>query len=234
MSVRWAVFTFRRRALGNSGNRLRLHRFFVMTISSTRRAQGADVHDLSSLLDVIDTQAGGGDLTLNDLLKAVGRRAYGPLLLLVGLVSISPAALIPGSTWAFAILTLVISAQLMLHKDRLWMPQRALRMKISGDKLCGFIRMSRPVARIVDKVLRPRLTALAEPPLVIVIALLCAIAGLITFPLGLIPLAPFVPGIAIAFFGLGLTARDGLVLLLGAAVMSGALWLLASRAGDLF
>ena len=40
-------------------------------------------------------------------------------------------------------------------------------------------------------------------------------AALITIPLGLIPFGPFVPSLAIVIFGLGMTARDGLILLLG-------------------
>src|SRR5690606_26330988 len=119
-----------------------------------------------------------------------GRRAYGPLLLIIGLVSISPATLIPGSTWLLAILTLLIAIQLALHKSTPWMPRKALDMKLSEDKLGKFIKAARPTARAIDKVVRPRFQFLAKPPWVIVVALLCVLAALITFPLGLIPIAP--------------------------------------------
>ena len=56
-------------------------------------------------------------------------------------------------------------------------------------------------------------------------AFACVALALITFPLGLIPLAPLVPGISIIFFGLGVTAKDGLVLLLGAVAFGLAGWL---------
>jgi hypothetical protein len=51
------------------------------------------------------------------------------------------------------------------------------------------------------------------------------VAALVTFPLGLIPLAPLLPGIAVVFFGLGMAARDGLWLLLGILAVGGAFWL---------
>jgi hypothetical protein len=41
----------------------------------------------------------------------------------------------------------------------------------------------------------------------------------------LIPFAPLAPGLAVVFFGLGMTARDGLWLALGTAVVGGAFWL---------
>ena len=77
----------------------------------------------------------------------------------------------------------------------------------------------------VDALLKPRLTFLSKPPFVNLVALLVIGAALITFPLGLIPLAPLAPGLAVVFFGLGMTARDGLWLLLGTLAVGGAFWL---------
>ncbi len=198
--------------------------------------QTADVHDLNSLLDVLQNkidddkaQGGDGQLTLREVLEVIGRRAYGPLLLIIGLISISPATLIPGSTWAFAVLTLLISVQLLFHSATPWLPKGALDMQLSEERLGGFVQKARPTARVIDKIVRPRWQFLAKAPWVYGIALLCIVAALVTFPLGLIPIAPLIPGLAITFFGLGITARDGILLTLGACVMGGALWLLASH-----
>ena len=43
------------------------------------------------------------------------------------------------------------------------------------------------------------------------------------FPLGLVPFAPLAPGVAIVIFGLGMTAKDGLFLLLGSVWAGGLL-----------
>lgn len=80
-------------------------------------------------------------------------------------------------------------------------------------------------ARRIDAMLIPRLLFLSEPPFANLAGLACALAALATFPLGLIPVAPLAPGIAISFIGLGLFARDGLLLLAGGGVLGGALWL---------
>ncbi|MGE0828195.1 MAG: exopolysaccharide biosynthesis protein [Hyphomonadaceae bacterium] len=83
---------------------------------------------------------------------------------------------------------------------------------------------ARPWAQRIDRVLKPRLTFLATAPFVFLIALACIAAALVTFPLGLIPFAPLAPGFAIVFFGLGMTARDGLFLALGLAAVGLAGW----------
>ena len=73
--------------------------------------------------------------------------------------------------------------------------------------------------------MRPRLEFFAERPWGLIIAFMCAMAALITFPLGFIPLAPFVPGLAIVLFGLGLTARDGVLLAAGMGALAVGVWL---------
>jgi hypothetical protein len=197
-----------------------------------------DVHDLTSLLDVIEDKIGSegetresGEkfITLEQMLEQIGRRAYGPLLLIIGLISISPATIIPGATTVFATLTLLIAVQLLLHRKRPWLPKFALRMKLSEQKLDKFIRACRPATRVIDKIIRPRLTFLSEQPCVTVIALLVVLAALITYPLSFIPIAPLLPGLAVCLFGLGLTARDGLLLAIGAGLMGFAGYVVGTR-----
>lgn len=195
-----------------------------------------DIHDMSSLLrvlhDKVERDEANGDgkhISVREVLDLIGRRAYGPLLLLVGLISVSPAALIPGSTWALALLTVLIAAQLLFLRKTPWLPSAATKIKLSEPQLGRFTTMARPTANFLDTIIRPRLQFMADPPWVIGVALLVILSALITFPLGLIPLAPLAPGLAIVLFGLGLTARDGVLLLVGAAVVSGAFWLLLAR-----
>ncbi len=197
---------------------------------------GADIHDMSSLLGALedkverDTADGGGKkISVREVLDVVGRRAYGPLLLLIGLISISPAALIPGSTWALALLTLLVAGQLLFMRKTPWLPSAASKIKLSEPQLGKFTKAARPTAKVLDKIIRPRLEFLAEPPWVAGVAVLLILSAIVTFPLGLIPIAPLLPGLAIVLFGLGLTARDGVLLLLGAAVVGGAFWLVFTR-----
>ncbi len=195
-------------------------------------ARRSTVHDLTSLLDALDSKTTGvanATVSIREILELIGRRAYGPLLLIVGLISISPATIIPGATWAFATLTLIIAVQLLFHRKTPWLPRSALEMTLSEQKLSEFVKAARPTAKFVDTVVRPRLQFLTQAPAIWLIALLIIGASLITYPLGLIPVLPVIPGIAIVFFGLGLTVRDGILLSFGALVMGAASWLLYTR-----
>jgi hypothetical protein len=161
------------------------------------------------------------------ILNAVGRRAYGPLLLVIGLFAISPITLIPGMTWLAAFVTLLIAGQMALGLKRPWLPQRLLETRIPRDVLHKGLEKGRPWADRIDKLLKPRLTFLTAPPFVNLIALVCVAAALITIPLSMIPIAPILPSAAIVLFGLGMTARDGLWLSVGLALCAGAIWLVA-------
>lgn len=185
------------------------------------------------MLDVIESRLtesqDGGDMTqipVRELLNAVGRRAYGPLLLSIGLFSISPVTAIPGLTWASAAVAALIAGQMALGMKLPWLPRRMLDANAPCGPLLRFIKHARPTARVIDRFIRPRFTFLAAPPFVNLIALLCLGAALITIPLGLVPFAPIIPGLAILLFGLGMTAKDGLLLMFGVASVAGATALL--------
>lgn len=189
--------------------------------------------NLNDVLDEIeetaDAQPASLPLTLGDLLNSVGRRSYGPLLLVIGLFAISPATALPGLTWASAVVTLIVAGQMALGLRHLWLPKSALKLRIGRRDVHAGVEKTRPAARWVDHLLKPRLQFLSKPPFVNLVALMCLGAALITFPLGLVPLLPLIPGIAIVAFGLGVTARDGVWLLLGMVIVGGAFWLALPR-----
>ncbi len=185
--------------------------------------------NLSDVLDEIAQKVEEDEtpeqLTLGEVLDAFGRRSYGPLLLVIGLFAISPATIVPGMTWFAAALTLLVAGQMAIGLPRIWLPRKALQTPLPREAVQQGIEKSRGLANRIDGLLRPRLTFLSHPPFVNLVALLCIAAALLTFPLGLIPVAPLVPGIAVVFFALGATARDGVWLLLGMAFVGGAIWL---------
>jgi hypothetical protein len=189
-------------------------------------AAEARPENLTSILDRLakrieddGPEAKSRKLSLGEILDVVGRQAYGPLLLIVGIMSISPLALIPGSTWAFALLTLLIAAQMAVNLKHPWLPRQALRFSFPEDKICGAIEKVRPWTRAVDKVVKPRFEFLAHEPWLLLVAILAIAAAIVTFPLSLIPFAPLIPGLAVILVGLGVTARDGLVLGLAIVVV---------------
>jgi len=167
-------------------------------------------------------------VSFGDILGTVGRRSYGPLILLIGLFAVSPLTVVPGMTWFAAAITLLIAGQMLIGRRNPWLPGKALAMSMPRRLLVKGVDKARPVAKAIDLLLKPRLTFLTQPPLVNVIALMVIAAALVTFPLGLVPGGPVMPSIAVFLFGLGITARDGLVLTAGAALVGLAGWGLLS------
>jgi hypothetical protein len=180
------------------------------------------------LLDTVEALAANHDvgdacdIRVGDLMSAIGRRSYAPFLLLLGLFSISPATILPGMNWLVASITLVLTVQMTIGARHPWMPSNLLDTKLTRASVRKASQFARPWAARLDRLFRPRLCFLTEAPLVNLAGLFCTLAALTTFPLGLVPLGPVAPGLAITLVALGLFFRDGLLLLIGAAVVAGA------------
>ena len=183
-----------------------------------------NIKNLQTLIASLVEQTTGNSVSIEDLLNAVGRRAFGPLLLLLGFIAISPLTIVPGTSWLVAFVTLLIAIQVLIGQERPWLPKKALAVSFPREALIkGADVMAKP-ARIVDSFLKPRIGVLTEPPFVQLVSILAIIAALISFPLGLVPFGPILPGLAIMLIGLGLTARDGIMLLLAGGAMVGAIY----------
>lgn len=192
------------------------------------------VYNLGSLLESLESRTSGEEVTVSDLLDAVGRRAYGPLLLLLGFISITPVTLIPGVNWLLALLVMLIALQIVVGKAYPWVPSRLLRIRFSRSAMLKGVEQATPYACQVDRFLKPRLVFLTEPPFVQLVGMVCLTAALVTFPLGLVPLGPVLPSITVLLFGLALTARDGFLLILSGLVLVGAIWLAVRVASQFF
>ena len=107
-----------------------------------------------------------------------------------------------------------------------WLPRRALDFSFPRKHLVSGIHMIEKYAHAVDQILKPRLTFLTQVPFINLVALACVAAALITFPLGLVPFGPFLPGLTVLLFGLALTARDGVLLIIAVGSLVGAAMLL--------
>ena len=171
------------------------------------------------------------DISVRELLNAVGRRAYGPVIMLLGFVSISPLTIVPGATWLVAVLILVIAIQIVLGMQFPWVPKKVLETQFQKKFLTQGVEAALPWAKRIDKFTRPRLTFLTASPFIQFVALGCVAAALVTFPLSFFPFAPVLPGIAILLFGVGLAARDGFFLILSGVALAVAT-IVAIRVGD--
>ena len=171
--------------------------------------------EVTSLGDVLDrlelAQKDGEVVRFEALLEAMGRRSFGPMLLVPGLLVLSPVSGIPGVPTLCGAIVFLIAVQLLIGRKYFWLPGWILNRGISYKVFKRSLAVLRPVGRVVDKVLRQRLVWVAESAGVHVVATACVFVAVTMPPLELLPFAATAAGVAITAFGLALIGRDGLL-----------------------
>lgn len=186
--------------------------------------QDREITGLEQLLDRVEEAAHERDrVSLDVILEMVGRRTFGPLLLLAGLVTLAPViGDIPGVPTIIGIFTLTIAGQLLLRREYFWLPRWLLRRSVEQHKLCKALKWMRRPARFIDTLLRQRLTFLIQSRGgSYSIALICALVAVAMPLMEVVPFSANGAGAALAAFGLALIAQDGLLALF-AFVFAGA------------
>lgn len=186
----------------------------------------ANVRNLRTLLQSLCSETEGDTVTVGDLLNAVGRRSYGPVLLLLGFIAISPLTIIPGANVLVALITLIFAVQMAFGRPYPWIPRKALEFSFPRKHLIAGVAMADKYVAQIDRFLKPRLTFLTQAPFAQLVALACVGAALVTLPLSFVPLGPVIPSLAVLLFGLAITARDGVVIILASASLAGACYVL--------
>lgn len=173
------------------------------------QAQIANLHQLLDRLE--EAGDGDGDITVDDIRHTLGRRSFGPFLLIVGLIGSTPASGIPGLPTVIGITVLLTAGQLVLGLKQIWLPGFLLRRSMSRERLGRAIRFLRWPAGLIDRVVRPRLAFLTRGPVSRLLGACCCIIAVVKPPLEFIPATSAVPAAVVAIFGLALTTQDGAV-----------------------
>ncbi|WP_159713638.1 exopolysaccharide biosynthesis protein [Geminicoccus flavidas] len=190
--------------------RLREHRFW----RGLRREGPPPLESLSDVLARIDeTAARQASVSVGDIRDALGDRSFGPLLLVPGLVVISPLSGIPTVPSMMAAVVLLIGWQMLADRSRIWLPRQIEARCVPGSKLRRVTGFLSPWAGRVDRLVRPRLHWLTGPLGQKAAALHCMIVALTMPPMEILPFLNSVAGLVIAATALGMTARDGLLML---------------------
>lgn len=175
----------------------------------------AEIADLRQLLGRIGNAARDSDrVSLRAITEELGSRSFGPLLLLAGLVILTPiVGDIPGVPTLMAMIVLLVAGQLLIGRRHLWLPRWLLDRAVARGKVDKALLWVRRPAQLIDRILRPRLTVFVAGPGVYAIALVCVVIAAATPPMEFVPFTANGAGIALTAFGLALIAKDGLVAL---------------------
>lgn len=168
-----------------------------------------------------------GDVHLHDILAAFNRRVVGPVFLVLALVLLTPLGGIPGVPTVVGLLLILVAVQQLFGRTYPWIPRQLRECGVGHERLQSAFERARPWARRIDRILKPRVTALVTGPMSYVNIVLVILLGALMPPLEVVPFAVAVPALATLLLGLGITARDGVVTAAGWAVGMGAIALAA-------
>jgi len=177
---------------------------------------------LQSVLDQVETTLDGSEsVDLKTVVEAFGNRSFGPVMVLCGLCMMTPLGAIPGIPPAFGVIVIVFAVQLLFRRKTPWMPEVLRRVKIPSAKLSKVQNKVRPVLAKIDGIIRPRLQWATTGPMRVVVSIVAIILSLSFFVLGMVPFGVVAPAAIVLLLGLGITARDGVLTLLGLALSLG-------------
>lgn len=167
-------------------------------------------------------------ITVGEILEVVGPCSFAPLLILVGLLIVSPLSGIPLFPTVAGAIVLMTTLQLLFGRRKVWLPEPILKMSVPKSRFRAALHWLQRPARAIDRHTEPRMTRWVHGTSVYVVAIVCMILA------GLMPLMEFVPfsaslaGVMLTTFGVALVARDGLLCILGFGMTAAVLFLIIS------
>lgn len=157
----------------------------------------------------------GSRTSLREILDLVGEQGLLLLCAILTLPFLIPIS-IPGVSTVFGAAIILLSVAVTLNRAP-WIPQRILDKGIDADKLKAALEKGADILRRIEAYTRPRMHRLTQGAVMGRINGLALVAGgvLLMLPLGLIPFSNTLPALSILFFAIGISQRDGLLVLVG-------------------
>lgn len=173
---------------------------------------------LEEIVERVDASCSYQDRDLLYVIRSFGDRSFGPVVTLCGLILVTPIAAIPGVPLIISIIMMTFSFQLILGRRTPWLPKFISRIPVRRREVQKTKRKILPWLRRVDSVVQPRLAWASSKTFRIIAAIVCFILGALLIPLGPVPFGVAIPGFLTLMLGLGLTARDGLFIIVAVSL----------------
>jgi hypothetical protein len=170
----------------------------------------------------------GERVTFREILLMLRHRAFGFTMLVFALPVCLPMP--PGVPTVCGIALVIIALNLIAVRRRLWMPRAIADKSVARADLRRIIDRAAPLMKRLERVCRPRIAIVTEPIGKVFIGLVVLVLGLLMIlPIPFLGNMP--PGLAASVIAIGVTERDGVVVLIGLfasvvaiAVASAATW----------
>ncbi|MGK7950922.1 MAG: exopolysaccharide biosynthesis protein [Xenococcaceae cyanobacterium] len=155
-------------------------------------------------------------VTLAEILSLAGERTFGFLFVLISIPSALP---IPATGYSipFAIVIFFLAVQLIIGRQRPWMPAKIMNSSLKLETAQGFIKAGIPWLQRIEAITKPRLAYICTSlPGQIFIGIAIALMSIsMMIP---IPGTNTLPAIGIFVTGFGLVEDDGVISLAGLVI----------------
>jgi hypothetical protein len=157
----------------------------------------------------------GERVTFREILVGLRHRAFGFTLLIFALPCSLPMP--PGIPTICGFAIVIIALNLIAVRRRLWLPSAIADKSIGRADLRRIVDRVLPHLQRLERFCRPRLPVVTEPIGKVFIGIVILVLGLLMIlPIPLLGNMP--PGIATVIVAIGVTERDGVVVLVGLVV----------------
>ena len=157
-------------------------------------------------------------VTLSDILTLTGERVFGFLLVILSLPSALPVPA-PGYSIPFGVAMFFLAIQLVMGRDRPWLPNKLLKGSMKLETVQKFVKMGMPWIKRIENITKPRIAYLCTSiPGKIILG--CAIALMSISMMIPIPGTNTLPAIGIFVTAFGLLEDDGLICIGGLFICS--------------
>mgnify|MGYP006429294465 CR=1 FL=1 len=178
----------------------------------TEKSENA-IRPLSDLLKEFQAEIDGEQTSVGEILQAFHERGFGVVLFVFALPMALPVPVPPGVNILLALPLLLLTAQQMMGRHTIWLPEKLKAKTIKTRSLNGILGKAIPKVIWMEGLTRPRLAFMTS-------GLSSHIIGLAGFIMALaicvpIPLSNTVPSFGIAIMAIGVLMRDGLAVLFG-------------------
>jgi hypothetical protein len=167
-----------------------------------------------------------GEMTVGQIVRRFGRRAFGAVLFLFSTPNLLP--LPPGSSTVLGAPLVLLAPQVALGVQAPWIPRKVAERRVTGAALAATFGRMLPFVERAERFSRPRLPWMFGPVGDRMIGLVCTLLALVL----ILPIfgANMLPAASIGVLALSLVQRDGVLALIGyllAVISAGVLALMA-------
>jgi hypothetical protein len=151
-------------------------------------------------------------ISVGEIADALDARAFGLAVLIFSLPSVVPMP--PGVPTIVGVALLIVSIQMVLGRQELWLPRFMASKSFSRKALVSGLAKTQRRLESIEKLAKPRLLFMTGPAGTVLVGLVVLLMAIIL----ILPLPPggnFPPALACAVLGMGLAERDGVIVIIG-------------------